>query len=176
MKLNKIGFNDILSYSEFMSKYRKNINGFKISKNTLSHMRAMLIDYDDALKNRSKFYIRNILIAIAEVKYMDCPRPDVGSIFRLVRSVNSINTYKEFYTDEYFNWKELYNEAYKELCEDSYDEYFIGKEDDIDYSFDKLLDIEYHLNNFKQYCNMDDPYNKDFVEIINNEILWRCVV
>lgn len=177
MKLKKIGYNDILDYSGFMAKYRKKINGLKISKNTLSDMRAMLADYDDVLKNRFKFYIMNILIAIAEVKYMDCPRPDIGSVFRLVRSVNSINTYKDLYSDEYFNWKELYDETYDYLCTSGYySEYFIGRKDEIDYSYEKLLDIKYHLNNFKQYCNMDDPYNKDFINVINSDLLWRCSV
>lgn len=42
------------------------------------------------------------------------------------------------------------------------------------YSFDKLLDLEYHLNNFRNYCNKDDPYNEDFLKILDYE-LWRFV-
>lgn len=176
MKLNKIKYEDILSYEEFMLKYKNEIRKNNISKNILSHMRASILDNEYYIFKNYINKVQDILIAIAEVKYMDPGRPDIGSIFKLFKAaLYLLNDIGIEFSPDYYNLKEIYNKAYDELKDNVvYKEYFIGKENEIDYSFDKLLDVKYHLNNFRNYCDKDNPYNDEFIDILNRE-LWRFI-
>ena len=176
MKIKKIGYNDGITYEEFMSKYKKKLSKTNISRKILSYLIDMILDEDSIQYNKYKIAIEDILIAIAEVKYMDSPRPDVGSIFRMFRATFILNNDRLRIYDKikYFNLKEIYEEAYNDLENSAYKEYFIDKREELDYSFDKLLDLEYHLNNFRNYCNIDDPYNNKFIKELDKE-LWRYI-
>ena len=173
MKIKKVKYEDILCYEQFMMKYGKDIKKKIINKKIINMMVATMNDDEMYIFDEYIEKVQDILIAIAEVKYMDPGRPDVGSIFKIFRSTCYLSEDRNIqHFSEYYDLKKIYNMAFDELKESGYREYFIGKENEIDYSFDKLLDLEYHLNNFRNYCNKDDPYNEEFIDILNRE-LWR---
>lgn len=177
MKIKKVKYEDILCYEEFMMKYGKEIKKKNIRKKVINMMVATMNDDEKYIYNEYIDKVKQILIAIAEVKYMDPGRPDVGSIFKLFRNMCYLSNDRNIqFFEEYYNLENIYNMAFDELKKSvCYSEYFIGKEDDIDYSFNKLLDAKYHLNNFRNYCNENDPYNEEFIRLLNYE-LWRFAI
>lgn len=165
---------DRLCFDEFMIKYKDNILNHNIDKDTLSNLVSSALSVYEFNENEILRRIRYIYIAIISIKYFDTDPErsckDEGKIYDLVENINDIKNdihFRYYETEKLYDIDKLCKRVYislldKDYCYHEFLEYDVPINE---FSPDHLLDIKYHLNNFKEWGYFD----KDFINTIDTE-------
>lgn len=168
IKVNKLGYEDILSYMEFMDKYgsrlKEEYDKGEISQEVLDHMTACIIDHTKVVESRYINLIKEIYYCIIDVKYINYPDGGHDTILKLIESIEFLERFILITSD--IDFATLCNAAYNDLSTGCYSGY-LNSEMEEEFKPEHLLDIGWHLNNFKKYST-----NKEFLKEIEREEVY----
>lgn len=161
-----------LSIEELNKKYKDDIINNKITQEIFDEIVNTIIEYEDTIKSIIKYRIKNIFISIISIKYIDINGPkDIGKVYSLIENINfllynELLSYNGILKTDYYDLENLCNEVYYDLKNNIIYGKYLSNVIDEDFKYINLLNIEYHLSNFKKYGSTD----KEFVDFINKII------
>jgi hypothetical protein len=161
-------FKNHISFNEYRQKYYSKLIDHLSGKNSMSS-EEIEISLDALYSAIYGQYlnihrlIKDIYLSLINIKYADYFKDqnvkcDLGIIFRIFDSIISLQEYKEDMIEE--DAIEVYNELFD-------DKFMTKYEENDEFNYSHLFDINYHLNNLKQYSD-----DKKFLDIIG-ELLGR---
>lgn len=160
-----------LSLEELNEKYGKDIKNNRITQDIYNEIINTLLEYTNTIESIIKYRIKRIFISIISIKYLDeNGQKDIGKVYELIENINfllynELISFNGLLKTKYYNIESLCNIVYNELKDTIYGKYIPDTAEE-DFNYKNLLDINYHLTNFKKYGVND----KEFINFINNFI------
>lgn len=167
IKVNKI--NDPLDYFEFMDKHgdqlKSELQNGELSQDMLDNIVSIFMEIYDGIELGYVYIIEEIFMQIINVKYINYPEGSVDAIPTMVKYISYLKTDWDFEDMDIDN-----------LCKRAYDKiynsgtgHYMPEEMEEEFKAEHLLDLKWHLNNFKKYST-----NKEFLKSLDQQE-WRII-
>lgn len=154
--------NNIIPLNEYKEKYYDKLisylNGNNLSLSEEEKVISLETFFDtiNDIYSIINYYIDKLFTSIIVIKYCKLVddinvTKDTGIILSIFDSILYLQTFKGIITES--DLKDIYNNIINSQIYEVYSKYAKQYELDEDFSLDHLYDIDYHLNNIKQYSN-----------------------